>query len=277
VEEILSGRSARRTIQTSRDQFLSAQISKGLEDLGSYGDDKIMVRLGGIYALEGIMKISEDYWSQTTFGQQRIDNLDWLNDTSQEYQQPVLEALCAFVRDRTRGLTRDPQPTDIQAALTVIGRRPPGRGNVDLTKAAIPHASLAGANLQKADMREVDLTSADLIKADLTGADLSDSKLERVKLNNANLVDANLTKASLDFAALTNAKLTNANLTDADLTASDLHGADLAGANLTGTNLSRTDLTSVTGISQSQLDRACGIAMKLPVNWKIAECPKPIQ
>jgi hypothetical protein len=55
---------SQRTIQTSRDQFLSAQVSKGLEALGSSGDDKIMVRLGGIYGLEGVMKVSEAYESE---------------------------------------------------------------------------------------------------------------------------------------------------------------------------------------------------------------------
>jgi uncharacterized protein YjbI with pentapeptide repeats len=268
---------SRRTVQTLRDQFLSAQVSKGLEDLGSYGDDKIMVRLGGIYALEGVMKIAEDYWSQS-FEQRRLETLDWLTDTSREYQQPILEALCAFVRDRTKVATTEPPLTDVQAALTVIARRPPGRGNVDLGKANIPQASLPNANLETAHMRAVDLGSADLTKANLTGADLSDhSKLSRAILRNANLAGANLTDAILSFATLSGAKLTNANLTDADLTGADLYDADLTGADLTGADLSRTDLTSTSGISQSQLDRACGIAIALPSNRKIAECPKPIQ
>jgi hypothetical protein len=68
------------------------------------GSDKLVVRLGGIYALEGVMNNS-DY-----------------------YDVPVLEALSAFVRDGTK--TIKPLATDIQAALTVIGRRkqPFGRG-----------------------------------------------------------------------------------------------------------------------------------------------------
>ena len=61
-----------------------------------------MVRLGGIYALEGVM------------------------NTSEQYHQPVLEALCAFVRDNTRNEKGEgPPTTQIQAALTVIGRRNP--------------------------------------------------------------------------------------------------------------------------------------------------------
>ena len=76
--------------QTSRDLLISNQVSKGFEQLGS---DKLVVRLGGIYALEGVM------------------------NTSEQYHQPVLEALCAFVRDGTRTDTGEgPPATDIQAA-----------------------------------------------------------------------------------------------------------------------------------------------------------------
>jgi hypothetical protein len=71
------------------------------------------VRLGGIYALEGVM------------------------NTSEQYHQPVLEALSAFVRDSTQAATGDgPPATDIQAALTVIGRRKAiGNGDPDLAHA----------------------------------------------------------------------------------------------------------------------------------------------
>jgi hypothetical protein len=68
--------------------------------LGEPGSDKLVVRLGGLYALEGVM------------------------NTSEQYHQPVLEALCAFVRDGTKADTDQwPPATDIQAAITVIGRR----------------------------------------------------------------------------------------------------------------------------------------------------------
>jgi hypothetical protein len=80
--------------RASRDLLISNQVSKGFEQLGS---DKIVIRLGGIYALEGVMNGSE------------------------QYHQPVLEALSAFVRDGTRTETGNgPPATDIQAALTVM-------------------------------------------------------------------------------------------------------------------------------------------------------------
>jgi len=48
-------------------------------------------------------------------------------NNSEDYHQPVLEALSAFVRRGTETATGEGPPTeDIQAALTVIGRRKSG-------------------------------------------------------------------------------------------------------------------------------------------------------
>jgi hypothetical protein len=78
----------------AHDLLISNQVAKGFEQLGS---DKLTIRLGGIYALEGVM------------------------NTSQQYHQPVLEALCAFVREGTIDRVINGAPaTDIQAVLTVL-------------------------------------------------------------------------------------------------------------------------------------------------------------
>src|SRR6266705_475867 len=86
--------------QAAGDLLISNQVSKGFEQLAS---DKMAIRLGGIYALEGVMNASE---------------------RPEQYRGPVLEMLCAFVREYTIGKTVFEKPAiDIQAALTVIGRR----------------------------------------------------------------------------------------------------------------------------------------------------------
>jgi Pentapeptide repeats (8 copies) len=140
--------------------IISQQVSKGFEQLGS---DKIVVRLGGIYALEGVM------------------------NTSEQYHQPVLEGLCAFVRDGTKTDTgQRPPATDIQAALTVIGRRA-GTGVVDLNGSHVSKAKLSLANLREADLRGADLSFAALFLADLRGADLSFAHLEITNVTQSQL------------------------------------------------------------------------------------------
>jgi uncharacterized protein YjbI with pentapeptide repeats len=262
---------AQRQLKAAHDQLISQQVSKGFEQLGS---KELSLRLGGIYALEGVMNASE------------------------RYHKPVLEALCAFVRDETRveptlgnpeqtngskrlanrGISKLSLPaTDIQATLTVIGRREYKtdqadlRGanipKADLTRADLAGANLSGANLTEANLNGADLGGADLKRANLTGAnlneanlagvslswantgasklngvDLKGANLEGVDLNGAELNGANLEGADLWKAKLKGAKLNGVNLKGAKLVDADLNGAELNGANLEGANLWRANL-----------------------------------
>jgi Pentapeptide repeats (8 copies) len=84
-------------------------------------------------------------------------------NTSEQYHQPVLEALCAFVRDGTKaGTDQRPPATDIQAAITVIGGVQPEQ----------VLSILWGSHISKADLSDAYLSGAHLFKADLSGASL---------------------------------------------------------------------------------------------------------
>ncbi len=168
-----------RQERSSHDLLISNQVSKGFEQLGN--KEEIVLRIGGIYVLEGVM-----------------------NDAVQ-YHRPVVEALSAFIREKTStdaGPAPARVPTDIQAALTVIGRRSAGPGAIDLTKANIAGARLTGATLNGAILNGVDLTDADLRITDLNGADLTPSDLNPSNLTRANLTSAYLTRAPVEPRSL---------------------------------------------------------------------------
>jgi uncharacterized protein YjbI with pentapeptide repeats len=268
--------------QASRDLLISNQVSKGFEQLGS---DKAVVRLGGIYALEGVM------------------------NTSEQYHYSVLEALSAFVRDGTRTETGDgPPATDIQAALTVILRRGAmfGAGAAaDLANAHIPKANLRGihlfvrpgadlsqpelfdANLSGADLRGANLSGADLRGANLSDANLSGAILASADLREANLLRTNLSGAMLLFSAdLSGARLFSTNLRGAYLSVNSpdpprRHHGDpfptprafgiAPSANLSGAHLIEADLSGAT-ILQPVLDEACGEKTKLPRGLTLKPC-----
>jgi uncharacterized protein YjbI with pentapeptide repeats len=260
--------------QASRDVLISNQVGKGFEQLGS---GKLVVRFGGIYALEGVM------------------------NTSEQYHQPVLEALCAFVRDGTRTTTDDGPPvTDIQAALTVIGRRAAiGTGATDLSGAHIPQARLSNADLAKALLDDTLLAGADLDNANLSGAlmfgtkmsgaSLVNTNLSQAFMQSANLSSADLTGANLEHAILSvanlshiyveftvgvnlrGADLSGANLSDAQLEFADLSGANLSGANLSSAHLDYSDLSGAT-VTQTQLEATCGKDVKLDPGLRIKPC-----
>ena len=235
--------------QAERDLLISNQVSKGFEQLAS---DKMAMRLGGIYALEGVINASE---------------------RPEQYRGPVLEMLCAFVREYTIGKTVSEKPAiDIQAALTVIGRRK-GQELPDLAKVNIPGANLSGANLRGADLNGADLNSAylsgaslsgaNLLGANLTGANLTGGKLSRVDLTGADLSGANLGLADLNGAYLSSANLRGADLTGANLRSANLRSANLSvayliGADLTGATLSGANLRGAKNLIQTQLKEACG-------------------
>jgi uncharacterized protein YjbI with pentapeptide repeats len=148
------------------------------------------VRLGGIYALEGVM------------------------NTSEQYHQPVLEALCAFVRDATRDETKigNHRPAiDVQATLKVIGRRRLSEIDaVDLVDVHIPSADLTGANLRGAWLNDANLSRAFLFSANLSGAFLNGTNLTNAVLDGANLSGANLNGANLSEAAISQDQLNQA-------------------------------------------------------------------
>src|SRR5664279_1804546 len=214
-----------RTYRLSREGHLTDLYTKAVEQLGS---DKIEVRLGGIYALERLMR------------------------DSPTDQPTIVEVLAAYIRQHASLASLDEARTadsltspfspdaDVQAALTVLGRRAAvaAENPIDLIGTRLTGAQLGGANLTDAQLGGANLTDARLIEVDLTLAQLIGANLTR-----AQLIGANLTRAQLARANLTRAGLTRANLASARLSKADLTGARLSEVDLTGAWLWRANLT----------------------------------
>jgi len=223
---------------------LSERFMRAIDQLGHPALD---VRLGGIYSLERLAQ------------------------ESSEDHGPIIEILAAFVREHApwpvrtgaqsgdgdgqdrgahAGDHRARPATDVQAAVTILGRRtlahdteaPIGLPHTALagamlTGAQLEGATLSGANLEGADLFKANLKAADLEAANLRGAGLLLANLNDTVLWGANLEGARLYGANLEGAALKGANLRSAGLTGASLKDAGLHSALLAGADLTGANL----------------------------------------
>src|SRR5262249_40516011 len=113
--------------------------------------------------------------------------------------------------------------TDVQAILTVIGRRmistERDKGLLNFEETDLSNANLSGANLSAANISVANVSGADRGVADLRGADLSE-----------------------------------ADLRGADLREADLRGAYLSEADLSGTDLSGTRNLRWEGVSQGIID-----------------------
>jgi hypothetical protein len=254
-----------RTYRLTEQGHITDRYTKAIEQLGS---DKLNVRLGGIYALERIAVDSKRDHPTV------VEVLSaFVRETSSQQRTPRPEQDEASVTDpATQEADARPRPaTDVQAALTVLGRLPvrPGVARGDWSQAQLAGAQLHGVNLSGARLDGADLSGAWLLGADLSG----------VRLDGANLSGARLGWADLSDARLSGADLSRARLGWADLSGTQLDGADLSGAWLDGTNLSRAQLygadlsgawlaeadLSDAGFAQRQLDSARGDARtKLP-------------
>jgi hypothetical protein len=236
-------------------------------------EPNLEVRLGAIYALDRIARDSErDHW-------------------------PIMQVLCAYVRSpQNCGEPMQPPDTtevrdlawldavkelrvDVQAALTVIGQRPPPRiahevkqgfrlnlaaanlQRASLDRAHLEVAILDGAHLERASLARAHLEDATLSHAHLERAFLERAHLERTLLYGANLERASLRRAHLEDAALYGACLKSAflldtNLQGATLMSANLEGANLGKAHLGGSILFNTDLSKVRDFDPDELAAA---------------------
>ena len=159
-------------VRVAQEGHITEGFTRAIDQLGQEGKGKMAIRLGGIYALERIAKDSE------------------------KDHGPIMEVLTAYVREKAprqeEGIPKgfEKPPPDIQAILTVLGRRETtgkNRGNdpLDLSDTRLVRAGLTDANLSGAILVDADLSGAYLKRANLAGADLTDANLSKAFLNNA--------------------------------------------------------------------------------------------
>ncbi|MFI8352582.1 pentapeptide repeat-containing protein [Streptomyces cyaneofuscatus] len=202
----------RQQAEIARDGQVTAHYVEAIKLLAS---ERTVERLGGIYALERIMR-----------------------DSAKDHLT-VVEVLAAFVREHVPVPPSTELPVStgleesVQAALTVLGRRPPLKEPFRI----------------------------DLRRTDLRGADLKEARLERVRLagsrlEGANLIGAHLEEAWLREVQLSGAWLDNAHLEGAYLRAANLGGASLSETNLKGTHLFGADLSAAVGLTADQVGQA---------------------
>jgi len=128
--------------------------------------------------------------------------------------------------------------------------------------------SCPGCNLFQAPFSYIELRDANFSGARLTQATMTVTVLTR-----ANLAGATLSHADLFGTVLTSANLSNATMTNTNLTGAWLLGANLSGADLGGAIFSGARMETTRGLTQSQLNRACGDGQtSLPPGMTIPRC-----
>ena len=149
-------------------------------------DANIEVRLGAVYALERISQ-----------------------DSDRDHMQ-IMEILCAYIRTNapwdpeTSTSPKNPR-ADIQAALSVIGRRAPDKIALERDKGFV-------LDLRDADLRNAVLRDGDFAQARFWRSNFQFAVLTRTNLKGASLWIANLSDAKL-FETRFDAKINQQNIT----------------------------------------------------------------
>ena len=232
--------------RSTEEKQITERFTKAVEQLDR--NKAVAERLGGIYSLERIAEDSpKDHWT-------------------------IIEVLTSWIREQSCSSqnqnTIDELPIDLQAALTVIGRRnfgnDPENKKIDLRNTCLHGVILGRSNLPEVKFSESNLYRARLWKSNLYKADFSinydklalsfyyadfydfgikvKQEVREGKLRGANLAEADfgkayLDRANFDGAILKKANLTGASLVKASLILSDLTDAVLNDADLTDSNL----------------------------------------
>ncbi|MBT3349827.1 MAG: pentapeptide repeat-containing protein [Nitrospinaceae bacterium] len=191
-------KAAEENVRVMQEGQITERFTRAVEQLG---DDKVQIRLGGIYALERIARDSQkDHWT-------------------------IMEVLTAFVRESAKwdemteslpDLEVPNLPIDIQAALTVIGRRELAHEDENTPRLDIHGTVLSKAELEKANFSGANFRVAGLFRANFSKANLGEADLSLAALSEAKLIGSNLREANLFKARLIKADFTEADLSEAD-------------------------------------------------------------
>jgi uncharacterized protein YjbI with pentapeptide repeats len=160
------------------------------------------------------------------------------------------------------------RPILVLAAIAALTATPALAQNVGQISKARNGASCPGCNLFQADFARTELRGKSFAGARLRQADLS-----AAIMNRSNFAGADLRDVEAYGALFTGANLAGANLAGASFVGTYLQGANLKGANLEGANFSGAEMDRALGLTQRQLNGACGdAATTLPRGLSIPDC-----
>jgi uncharacterized protein YjbI with pentapeptide repeats len=115
-----------------------------------------------------------------------------------------------------------------------------------------------GDNCPRCNLFQADLSNKSLKNRNYAGARLRQSDFSLSVFSHGNFAGSDLRDVNGYGALFGGANFTRANMTNATFVGAFLEGADFHGATLTGVNFSGAEMDKAVGLSQGQLNGACG-------------------
>jgi len=212
---------AENMLKVSQEGQITDRFTRAVDQLGN---EKMEIRLDGIYALERIANESDkDYW-------------------------PIMEILTAYVRKNSPvGLAKniDRVSVDIQIILTVVGRRNSKQDEtrqLDLSYTCLNGVQLEEAHLERANFSCSQINRANFGKSHLEDANFIESSLNTVFLSEAHLEGTYFSRAHLKNAYFNSLAPLLANTNAAELNALIFASGNFKGAYFNQTKFDEANL-----------------------------------
>jgi len=130
-----------------------------------------------------------------------------------------------------------------------------------------------GASCTGCDLFQIDLAYQNVSGRNFSGSRIRQADLTIAIADRTNFSGANLSLTNMFGMRATRANFAGANLSGATLVGAHLGGARMTGAVLTGANASGAEMADAVGLTQEQLNTACGDATTtLPAGMTIPRC-----
>lgn len=193
-------------------------------------------------------------------------SLERLLSESVRDQRAIIETICPYIRenssleiaqDETEAahflLTKSsPKPTrraDVQAALTIIGRRP----------------EIIRARAEREEWR-IDLRNANLMAYDFSNLNYDNARFDNSCLNAANMSGGSFIGCVFKNTGMRAANMTATIFQEADFDHCDLHGAEIEASDFSSAKFVNTDLRAAKVISfnikGADLENAFGVSLQ---------------
>jgi uncharacterized protein YjbI with pentapeptide repeats len=131
----------------------------------------------------------------------------------------------------------------------------------------------AGASCPRCNLFQADFNGLSMRARNFSGARLRQADLSLTVMNRTTLAGADLRDVEAYGGVFTSTDFSGANLTNASFVGTYLQAANFRGAILDGANFSGAEMERAVGLTQVQLNRACGDrATTLPSGLRIRPC-----
>ncbi|MEM8640654.1 MAG: pentapeptide repeat-containing protein [Cyanobacteria bacterium P01_G01_bin.54] len=234
-----------RNYKLTEDKNVTERLSKAGEMLAD--EDKLDVRLVGIYLLDRLIKDSKE------------DSL------------AIIKILITFVKRKSEGSDKsdfkEELSPDIQSALTVIGislHKIKNEEVIDLGGSNFPKARLQNTNFSNSDFNYVNLR-----EAKLQNANFSDSDLRYVNFQVANLESTTFEDSDLSHSTFEKAILINTSFSKSNLSYANFQRATLQNINLEQSILFKSDFSDAIVLDISDFDKSLICQTTLPKSLSV--------